>query len=321
MRLCPPSPPSRAAARCAPHCPSRPTAGDLPVRDALLRCFRRRGSATVARPSGPPGGMFVGVVGEERLLGVSSTVRSGWTPRVARAPAMHYVPAGPGLPACSSGRAAGTGSGRVQPSVTGIHPRAGLRALSPRPGFTRSRVGCIFTLRCVGAPLMQSRRRTQGFRRGLFRGPGRAARLSGDAPHPCLLARRSRAPKPGLATRNRGNRDRRTASRGTAALPAGRSLKLDRRAARCRAADSRSRASPFARRARSHGLLGNRSPFLAFRPPRRHSMRPCPRPSTNVNPPLAVSSPPATLPLRRRHPLRRRTAVASSVEDPRCSED
>lgn len=41
-------------------------------------------------------------------------------------------------------------------------PRAGLRALGPRPGRDRDRGGCIFTSRCGGAPSMRSRHRPAG---------------------------------------------------------------------------------------------------------------------------------------------------------------
>jgi len=68
---------------------------------------------------------------------VSVAVRSGWTPRVARAPAVQTVPAGPGLSrfrCVCDGR--DTVQGRVGPSAAArdrTHPRAGLRALGPQP--------------------------------------------------------------------------------------------------------------------------------------------------------------------------------------------
>mgnify|MGYP000088425387 CR=1 FL=1 len=55
--------------------------------------------------------------------------------------------------------------GRVGPRAATRYrsaPRAGLRALGPRPGPDRDRAGCIFTSRCVGAPSMRSHRRTVG---------------------------------------------------------------------------------------------------------------------------------------------------------------
>ncbi len=55
--------------------------------------------------------------------------------------------------------------GRVGPGAATRYrsaPRAGLRALGPRPGRDRDRGGCIFTSRCVGAPSMRSRRRPAG---------------------------------------------------------------------------------------------------------------------------------------------------------------
>lgn len=179
-------------------------------------------------------------------------------------PGLHYGPAGPGLsrvplrrrqPAAATD---GTRSrGRVGPSAAAryrTHPRAGLRALGPRPGFDRDRAGCIFTPRCGGAlhtaradghgvqtrPLSRSGSGCSPFGRAL------TARFSPDSPAP-----RDRVWRPGTGVI--GPVGRRHS--GTAALPAGRPLKLGRRVARCRACGLAPPSFRVRERVRSHGLL------------------------------------------------------------------
>jgi hypothetical protein len=123
--------------------------------------------------------------------------------------------------------------GRVGPSAVARyrpHPTAGLRALGPRPDSTGA--GTTASSPAVASALPECGRADgRRFRRGRLRGPGRAARRSGNCPRPewppgCRGDRRFAVLTPG--------RPGSGSSSGAAALPAGRALELRRDGHRCR---------------------------------------------------------------------------------------
>ena len=138
------------------------------------------------------------------------------------------VPAGSGLSRCRcvcDGRGTVTGPGRARCSrPIPVAPDSGPASARPATGFARRRADCIFTGRCVGAPLPRSRRRTpvQTWP------PAR----SGTGCSPLGLSPSSRVAaglprRPGFAVLTPG-RPGSGGSSGVAALPAGHALELGR---------------------------------------------------------------------------------------------
>ena len=127
-----------------------------------------------------------------------STVRDARAPRSARVrPALRSCRArafrafrcAAANRAAADGSRTGTGSGRVQSPDTGIHPRAGLRALAPQPGSP----GTGLPASSPGVASTQTtRRRTPGSDAASLRVRGRAPLVA--APHRAATAGTARFP-------------------------------------------------------------------------------------------------------------------------------
>ncbi len=193
---------------------------------------------------------------------------------------MQTVPAGPGLSrfrCVCDGR--DTVLGRVGPSAAARdrpHPRAGLRALGPRPGPTGT--GPAASSPASADARTRSRVDARWAQTRPLARSGRAARRAGDPDNPPRGRRHPRSSASDASCLGVADGPRAGWLR---CLPGVRSNSLGARG-RCRAAAPspelpRSRTSSLARTPRE---AGRRSGLC---PARRRSLRPCARPSTDVN--------------------------------------
>jgi len=273
--------------------------GPLPratLHSSFLRCLRPRVSRAALAPSLRQGSVSrsVCVSPEARCV---PTVRSGRTPRVARAPAEHHGPAGPGLSRVPlrrsrDGRDTVAGPGRAECSrpIPDLNreracERSARDRIRPGPGWLHPHPGLRRRSLDAVAPT------DPGVGLGLLRGPGRAARRSGRlaltlAPRPAdVVARAGCAACRASGSNSLGARDgaglRPRSTEPSAFAPAHRSLR-----SRVVALPARSLFA-VAQTDSSVSLAGP-----GFRPACCRSMRPRPRAVQELIPSgLAVSSP------------------------------